>query len=497
MRVAAAQTIICSTLETLIHLVKCLKPNEIQFIKDFYKTKYNRTDNKRLRLFEIILKYQPLDNQKACRLLYKGDRPSAFCHLKKKLHEDLLNFILLNSQTGHDATYQQNEEILCRKTLLQGKILVSRGIYDQGIELLKEAGKIAERFEFPDLKLAAFDILRGYRNYAKGLNSRKYYNDQMDKALHNFEKILKAREIKFSGQFSIRHPSTDELNTNSAHPDISNGCVLSDSKRAYFWSQMNVINHCIQNRFFQEAKIKVNQLADLLTTEPALDCSSYHAEVYQLQARVNMYLSQYTAAILPARKSLELFGDGTYEHLQAITILFFAYYRSQYFQHAEEIITFAQHNNYNQLRLTQPWGLLKAALKFSYGNHLEAGKILNQDKDIKDCDKSWAIGQRLLELLNILELKDYDWFEYKIESFRKKLAVLKALQCQRLSTIYEILKTLRHTSFNFEETVNIHRKNLSLINSTDAACYWDPMGYEMVHVGRWMEKKVPAQNPHQ
>lgn len=480
----------------LVHLVECLKPGEVQFIKDFYTAKYNRTNNKRLRLFEIILKYQPLDNQKACQLLYKKNCSSAFSHLKKKIHEDILNFLLLNSSCSSDSNDAQSEEITCRKILLQGKILVSRGIYNQGIDLLEKAGRIAEQFEFPDLKIAALDLLRDYRDCIKGSDSFNYYNDQMEKALNTFEKILKAREMKYTVHFE---QTNNPVNDISPFKNVSENVVMNkpnESKRAYFWHQMNLINRYISSRNFHVAKNIAQQLLAVLSSTPALDCAYYHAEIYQIQARISIYLGQYEEAIYPARKSFQLFGEGTYERLNAISVLFFAYYRNQCFQNAEEIVEFSQGKNFYQLKSSQPWGLMKAALKFSHGQYHEVGRILNNANEIKDCDKSWTLGQRLLELLNILELKDYEWFEFKIESFRKKLAYSKCFICPRLTTIYDIFKTLRNTNYDFDKTVGIHQKNLNLINASDSSCYWDPMGYEMVHVGKWVEKKVMQHLSH-
>ena len=105
--------------------------------------------------------------------------------------------MLLGPVTLDKASDEFNEELNCRKALMQGKILISRGIYDTGISLIKKTSKLAEKYEFPDLKLAAFDILRKYDKTTSGPSRSKYYSQQMDSAFNMFGKILRAKEINY------------------------------------------------------------------------------------------------------------------------------------------------------------------------------------------------------------------------------------------------------------------------------------------------------------
>ena len=108
-------------MENLVQLVHGLKSGEIQFIRDFYHTKFHGNSSKRQQLLELILKGKIQNNQDIARLLYQGKRSSAQSHLKNSLRNDILDLMVSNPAPEVEA------EIHCRKQLLQSKILLSRG----------------------------------------------------------------------------------------------------------------------------------------------------------------------------------------------------------------------------------------------------------------------------------------------------------------------------------------------------------------------------------
>ncbi len=461
----------------------CLKPGEIQFVKDFYKVKFNSQRNKRLQLFELILKNQARNNQEACQKIYHHKADSAFCHLKKRLEEDLLNFILLASPSRSDQDQSSKEEIQCGKTLLQSKILLSRGVQDQGISLLQKTSKLADKYEFPGHKLAAFDILRKYQGIKPGLKTRKYYSDHINKAFDTFRKILKAKEVKYATQESNNQNNFDSKKFKKNKLELmSNQYDPAGSKRAYFWYEMAIIEHYFGEHNFQAAKSFTMHLIKYIKSEPVLDSSAKKAEVYLKLAESYIQLGEYDRAVNPANKALSLYTAGQREYLGALRVLFFANFRNGDFNDAGHVVNLATNHEHQTSQFSQKWLLYQAALKFSMGEHREVGKKLNCVRQLNRADTAWCMGHRLLELLNILELQDYDWFEYKIESFRKKLFSVKSGICSRLPKIYVLLKTLVSTNYHYHEAAEIQRDTLVVLQD----CPWNPMGYELIKVDQWL-----------
>jgi hypothetical protein len=161
-------------MEKLIRLIQCLKPGGVQWVDDFYKARYNGTaaDNKRLQLFRLLAEDKVHSNEEAARLLYHQKCNSALSHLKKRLEEDILNFLLFDLDDCGASTITK-EELKCNKLLLQGKMLIAKGIWEDGISLLKKTSRISEKYEFPDIKLASDDILRTYSSDRQSRVHRK------------------------------------------------------------------------------------------------------------------------------------------------------------------------------------------------------------------------------------------------------------------------------------------------------------------------------------
>lgn len=76
------------------------------------------------------------------------------------------------------------------------------------------------------------------------------------------------------------------------------------------------------------------------------------------------------------------------------------------------------------------------------------------------------LSAKLFELLNILELEDYDWFEYKIQAYRKRLERFGIQKIQRIKMLYDLLCTLRRTTYNYKETIRLEEPKIAIYKVT-------------------------------
>ncbi len=468
-------------MERLQHLVQCLKPSEVQFVRDFYRVKYKDHHHKRSKLFELLIESKVDSNAQACQVLYESKNDSAFSHLKKSLEEDLLNFILLAPTDDQNSADGSGNEIKCRRTFLQGKILLARGMKANGISLLQKTSKLAERYEFPDLNLAACDMLRKYQ----GISKHKYYNDTIHKAFKLFGKILKAKEINYNTGGIL-------VNGNESNPQISGAALrkLSDrfqpeeSKRAYFWYEMALIEHFIKEQNYRAANNFAQQLIEYMDLDSVLNCAVKKSQVLLKLAETYVQLGAYQQALAPAKFAMELQANNSSICSKALQLQFYAYLHQVEYTKAEAILQKALVRN--DLSGTHNWAVLEAGLYFSLGNYAQVGKTLNQTNCRKDQSNCVSLRIRLLELLNILELQDYDWFEYKIDTFRKKIRTLKSTVCPRLPQIYHLLKWLMRHNYQYQHTALKQDEHLSQLHNL----HWDPMGYELINFGDWLQSKA-------
>jgi len=466
--------------DNLQHIINGLRPNEVQFIRDFYRVKFKNSKNKRLRLFELLVDKEVTCSSQASKRLYNCKSHSAFSHLKKRLEEDILNFMILLSSDDPGLIESSGKEIKCRKTLLQGKILLARGMQNNGLSLMQKTSKMAEQYEFPDLNLAACDMLRRY----EGISKQKYYSDSIQKAFKIFSKILKAKEINC--RFNNPAPENNDAATDnySSLPNWNAKFQPEQSKRAYFWYEMALIDHNIQEKEYELANEQAQQLIAYLDLERALNCTLKKAQVLLKLSETEIQLGRYHLALHPARLARQLQEQNNLIFTRAVQLEFNAGFNAGEFDMAEQTLSLMQSQKHDSSDL--PWNVLKAALYFARGRYDLVGKTLHQTNYKREHKANIGLSVGLLELLNILEMQDYDWFEYKMDSFRKKLKKVKTIICPRLPEIYGLMRSLVKCNYNYKNTVSHQQSHLAELTSY----HWDPLGYELINVADWIKSKT-------
>jgi tetratricopeptide (TPR) repeat protein len=474
-------------MEKLIRLIQCLKPGAVQWVEDFYKARCNgdATDNKRLQLFRLLAEGKVHTNEEAARLLYHQKCNSALSHLKKRLEEDILNFLLFDLDDCEVSTVTK-EELKCNKLLLQGKMLIAKGIWEDGISLLKKTSRISEKFEFPDIKLASDDILRTYSSEKLEVNHYQRYNEHIDKCLGNYRKLLKAKELslRFSHETDRKEnlPSTFFSKLNDDKKNIP-------SKKVIYWNKMALLQFYQKKRDFATAKKYAFELLEYLQMEPQV-CSDFKAAHVNLElAKILIYLKDYKNALSYAEQAICLLPYTSIDYLQGLRVLYFANFRCGNIAEAETAVASALKHPETDATLKGKWLMLSAALEFVQRKFCVVNRILYTNKAEKN-DPVWEVGGKILEMLTILESEDYDWFEFKIESFRKKVQSFRDGSHERLKIFYSILKTLVKTNYDYKETLSSEKQNLELLACDKPLLYWDPMGYELIHTGGWLLNKA-------
>ena len=471
-------------MEKLHRLIKSLKPSEVQLIEYFYKAKYNgnAADNKRLQLFKLLAEGKVKNNEEAARLLYHKKCDSALSHLKKRVEEDILNFLLIDfSDCGlSEAT---REELHCNKMLLQGKMLLAKGIWEEGLSLLKKTSHLSEKYEFPDIKLASDDILRTYssKNY-------QHYNRHIEKCLRDYQKMLKAKGISltFDRKFGVHK---NEKPAESGFSEQMGEKNQDKSKKVIYWNKMALLQYYKNEHDFEHAKKYALELLENLRAEPKVFSDFTCAQVHLELAKILIYLKDYLTALLHAESAINLFAYSSVEYVQGLQVCYFANFRSGDISKAEATVEIALKHPLVNHTLKRTWILLSAALMFVQQRFSVVNRMLYTHHTGKN-DATWEVGSKILEMLNILETEDFDWFEFKIESLRKKVHSLRDNSYERFKIFYRILKTLARYNYDYQETLSIEKQNLDLLLGSKPSLSWDPMGYELINTRDWLLNKV-------
>jgi aminopeptidase-like protein len=97
---------------------------------------------------------------------------------------------------------------------------------------------------------------------------------------------------------------------------------------------------------------------------------------------------------------------------------------------------------------------------------------------------------RLLELLNLIELKEHDLLEYKSESFRKLIEYHQEKCPERIHAVMKLMRTLVKSDYDLAATYQSEKDNLQLIMKAGVGSQL----MSLIDVLGWIEDKVNPRN---
>lgn len=482
-------------MEKLKHLIGCLKPHEVQLAEQYFKLKTSgkRSESKKLKLFKLILSGKAKTDEHIASQLYEQRTCSAYSHLKKRLHEDILNIMLLSS-TNQEEEDRIAEEIKCRKLLIQGKMLISRGVIDDGLLLLKDLSNRADKLEFHDIKLASDDVLRTYSDLRPNLGATRSYDRHINESFNIMRKILYAKQMNYE----VRHPN--ENHTVEVHTyDIPLRPVRQQtdfgSEKLNYWYNKFAMGNSQQNKNFKQAESYANAILENIKQNPKLYSTEEMADIFLEVSNLNFRMERYNQATKYAKGAINYFKNQQNRKLEAMRIVFLSLFRKGEINQSWDLVNKVLNNANTAVDSAQApiWILQKATLEFIEHHYSDSVKTLQSGYTQLGNKSDWMVGYRLVELLNILELHDYDWLEYKLEAFRKFVHRLHCASKERYTTIYKVFKKYIDVT-GYER--QYFSEYLNTIDQEQNNQTWDPMGVEIINVIGWFKEKLNSKTIH-
>ena len=482
-------------MEKLKHLVQCFKPGEIQLIKAYYSAKFSNEPPKRLLLLNLILEEQISDNHEAAKSIYAQYSASTISKLKERLKKDLLDFLLLFPFQKLAISELSKAELRCAKLLLQSKILLARGVEQEGIQLLQKAANLVEEFELPASGLDVYDILCAVAQRQNSQKEVEKYNQKISRALDMYTSLQEARQFEqaimsdsASSESGLFEYAQEKLK------QLQGGYTHTTSKRVKFWFSFAALQYHFNQGELTLAADCGRNLVEWMETDPFLCKLSVKMSIYIRLSWVHFHLGLLKEAGEYAALALEYSSPNAYEELEILGLMFMSYFQLSEFSLATQTVEAAFRNEWIYEEQTQlaKWNLCKAALEFAKGDYNASLKNFLTKQGLFRTQPEIFLGGKLLELLNIIELGDYDWVEYKLESFRKTLNKYRKGNRERFKTIYQILRALLKAGFDFPLIWEEEQEKLSLLQAEEGDWCRNPLGSELINFYEWMLVKVEA-----
>ncbi|HTF04907.1 MAG TPA: hypothetical protein VK826_12860 [Bacteroidia bacterium] len=487
-------------MENLSALISSLTPGEEKLIRHFYKLRDFGEFRKRVQLFDYIAQGRAKhEKELAAHVGYKTPNTS-YHNLKSRLKSDIICILLMQESSAKFNTPYAQAIFSCRRALLTGEILLSRGVYGEGLSLLKKASRIAEKFELYAERILVEDTLRNHHAVAhdtREMNGGTGTIENNYRLLGNMMRSKKALyETVFSSLASDVHEPQAEYRPEKMLKELHTLEEESDSSRVSFYSRLSRLKILNNSGNVESALECAHELLQAAEQDPVVMSKSNQAGIHLEMATLYLRRNDYAKAITHAENALILFKPGMLNHVQASTILFYAQVNSLMYKEAEKTLENllaskslkdrAHGNLLNKLYLVKSW------FHFSKGEKDQAGAGLKTCIELSKEKSNWATGYTLLECMLLVEKRSFDAAMYKLEALRKVVNRGSSQDpgSQRSTVIISVLKKLIRHNGDHQSLIHANYKELAHLRTGEGKCAWDSMGFELIRVEDWIENRV-------
>lgn len=484
-------------MESLVALIRVLRPSEKRLLLHYYSRDSNAESKQRLKLFQLINRGQVSSDSDARIKLYGDSSGSAYSHLKRRLKDDILNILLMQDTSKRLAQSNRAAELDCRKKVAQSHLLLLRGAQAEGIKVLKSAIDEADKYELLAERLQINHLLR--ENYMGGQHSKELIalNEAIRIDLDKYSALLQVQERSFvlvSPDFSksLRRKEDDEQNLE----------LISELERSYkthrlarigFWYYLASTEYYTAQSDYRKVVQLGQKFLNLVELSPAVRSKNNIAGVNQTLGYAYLMLLEFSKSIEHLGEATKLFPRSGFNRLRGLQLLAKAQIANNDLGSALRTVDAAfAHPKIKALPHLQPhWLFIKASVQFLAGEVKESFKTLNSDGFISKEVDEWNINLRILEMMQLVEFKDEEWLEFKLNSTRRFLTRNKQLQTPRVKLAMEVLSALLRNGLDMDGISE--KTHQQIIESWEGKeeLLWKPDSVEMVRFDKWVIDKKP------
>ncbi len=486
-------------MDDLRALIKVMRVGEKRMLRHLLARKTNAEEHQRFRLFQLIDSGKA-DSEDHVKMLLGLSSSSAFSHLKRRLRDDILSVLLIKESSKRIAQANRAAQFECLKKLAQAYVLIFRGAKTEGQAVLDAARALAVEYELSAELLSIDQISReAFYSFLSG-DELNNLNQALRDDLENCRHIIRSEELSFL----ITMPKLRNQLLAQEEDGVEDRMVeefeelyrKSGAARVGFWYYMAAVEKKIADKQFEDVLVLGKQFLTLVEESASVRSKNNIAGVNQSLGFAYLNLRIYDQAVGHLKRSERNFPAAGFNRIQCLFFLAQAELAWGRFDDVLDTVNSAMSHPRIKAReqLVPRWLFIKASAEFLMGNVDGAFKTMNQDGYLLRQQDDWNIQFRLLEMMLLVEMRDEEWLEFKLDATRKFLTRYKQLDTPRVRTAVDILGNLLRKELDISQ---LSSKNLeALTNCFDEVdgFEWDPSGSELVRFDRWITAKLPKKN---
>lgn len=486
-------------MDNLQELITKLSREEIISIERYYKGRKSSEANIRLKLFNLLKQgHQSEDAYNKLQIEYKACHSrSAFSHLTNRIKEDIISLLTISGNPKKYPNSLSEAKLYCRHFLSQSEILFAKGNYTIAIQRLKLAQHMAQDFELFIEELRIYDLVNTYVTFPDAINKfidkNKGNINYVNEFTEVFRQIFNVKKCRtdFRENF-IFFKDTNRLNKkliNKSYKDLKITFRKTGSVSIKYWYYQASVYHYYLKADYKNALINATNILRLINNNPIIYSPIRNAEAKLQIATLMLYYNKYEKAVDYAEQILKSNDADILSELYAMEILFVVNFYRQNYKQAELLYNqFINDTRYSFSDfITQKWEYFNANLQFINGSYTESFTKLLELNLLSDDKSGWALGIKLLELLNLYEQKEDILFEEKLKAFMQYLRRRDGKSILRYKCICKILNSFWKD--NYDKIQQVHSKEFQLLDK-HKDYKWAPFGSEIIQFEKWFTQKA-------
>lgn len=480
-------------MKELKQIYKSLLPAEVSYLKEHYRLRGKR---RRIKLLTILEIPEQPDNAEAAKQIYRdGEAASTFTHLKERVKQDMLILLMLQDTERHSKSAYRQAEIECRKLIVEGDILLKKGIYAPATKALEKSVKLATTYELVNEKIMAEDLIRTHLGFREGAKKYEAYHQSITESYQLLGDMLEVKKLYYRillpNLFSPNITQEYIEQCREAYERMEQIYARSQSANVAYYMYLTGLYYYTFINKWDQAAIQAQRLLIVVEKEPAITSYLRIANAQLQTASILMKLYEFEEAASHAQVAVDIFKGGAMNELVSLEQLFLAAFNAHqnevYNQALDRALAHAKIRSSDMLY--GKWLFYKAAAKFRDGEMEDALNTLYADNTLLKDKAGWLFGHRLLEIMILMERKDYELIDFRIEALRKLLQRQKHKSITRIKTTFQILHIFVKEGYSYKVTLSEAKTQLELLESNNDQYFWDPLGYEVIRFDNWFKAK--------
>lgn len=483
-------------MDSLYSILRILRPGEIRLIKHYYSRPANAENKMRLALLNLAETSRGLTNSQAIEALNTDMSASGFSHLKARLKADMLNALLWQESSKRFPEAYTAAEFECSRNIAQAYVLMMRGNVTEGLKLLERSKKLAGKFELLSHHLIINQLMRRRFHSIRSKKELETINSELTKGLQNISSLNQTEEetlvIAAPQLFSKNESKEFSTDGEQVIERLADNFEKTGLSRIGFWYYMAATEYYRANDENQKMLDYGKQFFELIKSSDALRSNPNISGASQTVGIALVKLHRFKEAEEYLRISVEKFRDGGMNQLNSLELLVksqlaaYGTHRSKQTIERGETHRLVLRND----QLKAKWSYFKACREFLSSKPDQSYSTLNSNGDLLKSRDDLNVQYRVLEVLQLIELEDYDWIDFKLDTLRKFVSRNRKLKNPRIDGVIKVLNAIHVKSYRFEKLNKSTLRLIDQLSSHEKNWAWNPTGNELVRFDAWLERRM-------